>query len=60
MYVKRHFLKLSANNDMICKTLHEGGKKKYMKSNQMEKNGELEGDFFRIEEQCGLFSYTIN
>lgn len=36
------------------------GKKKYMKSNQMEKNGELEGDFFRIEEQCGLFSYTIN
>lgn len=32
-----------------------------MKSNQMEKKkGELEGDFFRIEEQCGLFSYTIN
>lgn len=45
---------------MICKTLHEGGKKSTRRVIKWKKNGELEGDFFRIEEQCGLFSYTIN
>jgi len=45
---------------MICKTLHEGGKKSTLIVIKWKKKGELEGDFFRIEEQCGLFSYTIN